>query len=220
MFFFLRTRNFVNFKSRISPLLAERYPSTFLKGTSNYTYDTLVSMLNLCSKSNIRQNTVFYMIFGFRSELLTNILTQRSDRTRKDVLNDTVPDVNQEDLEESTKTKEKSKKRGEKEEEPKKETLTKPKTERQSRTRNDTTLKIDNVANIHARSKSSTRKVKSKRDKSPSGKKEMEWDGKKWKVKGEKEKRRGSLYDAGSDKSEMSFMDSKHQDILMNKLMG
>ena len=34
--------------------MAERYPSTFLNGTANYTYDTLVSMLNLCSKSNKR----------------------------------------------------------------------------------------------------------------------------------------------------------------------
>ena len=156
--------------------------------------------------------------FHFRSELLTNLLTQRSDQTRKDVLNDTVQDVKEEDLEESTKNKTKPKKKIEKEKEPKKETLTNPKVERQSRTKSDNNLKIDNVANIHARSKSTSRKVKEKKDKS--GKKEMEWDGKKWKVKGEKEKRRGSLYDAGSDKSEMSFMDSKHQDLLMDKLLG
>ena len=134
------------------------------------------------------------------------------------MLNDTVPEVNPEELEESTKNKEKSKKKGEKE--TKKEGLAKPKVERQARRGSATNLQIDNVAHIQARSKSKTRKVKQNRSKSPSERKEMEWDGKKWRVKGEKDKKKNELYDAGSDRSEMSFMDSKHQDLLMDKLLG
>ena len=137
------------------------------------------------------------------------------------MLNDTVPEVNPEELEESTKNKEKSKKKGEKEKETKKEGLAKPKVERQARRGSATNLQIDNVAHIHARSKSKTRKVKQNSAKSPSSeRKEMEWDGKKWRVKGEKDKKKNELYDAGSDRSEMSFMDSKHQDLLMDKLLG
>ena len=150
--------------------------------------------------------------------MLTNLLTQRSDRTRKDVLNDAIPEINPEELEESTKNKEKPKKKIEKD--PKKDGLSKPKVERQSRRGSANNLQIDNVANIQARSKSKTRKVKQNRAKSPSERKEMEWDGKKWRVKGEKDKKKNDLYDAGSDRSEMSFMDSRHQDMLMDKLLG
>lgn len=151
---------------------------------------------------------------------MTNLLTQRSDKTRKDVLNDANPEVNLEEEDESTNKKDKkSKKKVEKEKEPKKEGLSKPKVDRQARRPSATNLEISNVANLHARSKSKTRKVK-ERAKSPSGRREMEWDGKKWKVKGEKDKKKDELYDAASDKSEMSFMDSKHQDILMDKLLG
>ena len=137
------------------------------------------------------------------------------------MLNDTVPEVNPEELEESTKNKDKSKKKGEKEKETKKDGLAKPKVERQARRGSATNLQIDNVAHIQARSKSKTRKVKQNIAKSPSSeRKEMEWDGKKWRVKGEKDKKKNELYDAGSDRSEMSFMDSKHQDLLMDKLLG
>ena len=137
------------------------------------------------------------------------------------MLNDTVPEVNPEELEESTKNKEKSKKKGEKEKETKKDGLAKPNVDRQARRGSATNLQIDNVAHIHARSKSKTRKVKQNSAKSPSSeRKEMEWDGKKWRVKGEKDKKKNELYDAGSDRSEMSFMDSKHQDLLMDKLLG
>ena len=167
-----------------------------------------------------KQQTISCFILSLRSELLTNLLTQRSDKTRKDVLNDTVPEVNPEELEESTKNKDKSKKKGEKEKEPKKDGLAKPKVERQGRRGSATNLQIDNVAHIQARSKSKTRKVKQNRAKSPSERKEMEWDGKKWRVKGEKDKKKNELYDGGSDRSEMSFMDSKHQDLLMDKLLG
>ena len=135
------------------------------------------------------------------------------------MLNDAIPEVNPEELEESTKNKEKPKKKIDKD--PKKEGLSKPKVERQARRGSATNLQIDNVAHIHARSKSKTRKVKQNSAKSPSSeRKEMEWDGKKWRVKGEKDKKKNELYDAGSDRSEMSFMDSKHQDLLMDKLLG
>ena len=143
-------------------------------------------------------------------------MTARSDATRKDVINDTLPELDpDEGADEATNNKDKLRK-GEKskEKEAQKTKPVKQKTERQSRSKQQSNLQIDQVVNMRSRSKSSTR-----RSKSPSGREEMEWDGKKWKVKPKKEDEHSDRSHK-SDKSEISFMDSKHQDMLLDKLMG
>ena len=129
-------------------------------------------------------------------------------------MNDTVPELDpNEHAEEATSNKEKvSKRNKEKEKETKKEKPIKTKNERQSRTKNQSNLQIDHVVNIRSRSKSSTRRAKS-----PAGKAELEWDGKNWKAKKEEDH---SDKSCRSDLSERSFMDSKHQAELLDKLMG
>ena len=154
-----------------------------------------------------------------RSEILTEVLTARSDKTRADVIGDALPEddpdsVPNEQIVEKDKEpkKAKDKEKGANQ----KSKSTKPKTT-ERKARRDNNLKIDNPN--QARSKSATRSKSASRRGSLTPRDGMEWDGKKWVDKNKKEAEDDqSERSHRSDRSEISFMDSQYQDKLLDKL--
>ena len=151
----------------------------------------------------------------FRSELLTNLLTLRSDATRADVIGGTLEEVDPNDIDDAKSGTEQTSRREKEKDTKKNKSIKPPKADRLS-TRRGSNLQVENQGNL-SRAKSSKGARTKSRD--PSGKgKEMEWDGKKWRVKGSIKDDDLSDRSHRSDRSEVSFMNDEHQAKLMDKM--